>query len=571
MLDDGGGHAGGELPWRLNPGARVAGFTIEGLISCGSFGTVYRARRDGRPFAIKLVPWNARGEREVDALRRVRHPNVVGFHGYGLWPDDEPRFLVLALELVEGRPLDVWAWEENPSALQLVEQVLLPLVETLEEVHAAGVVHRDLKEANIIMREADGQPVLVDFGSAGYEGAPRLTAVLPPGTPEYRSPEAVHFAQDSCPSGPYQASPGDDFWALGVTLYGLLTRVLPFGGRESPGMNRAILAEAPTPPHVLNPRVPPALNALCVRMLEKAPAARYADARQLKEALKVVLAEADDTWRVPLFPKGKRKKALASIPLAVSRASLGKRLWVASLILTSAVGASVLLLLFTPRSGPLAKALALQPTELPPPTPPHQVIPRQELASANVTVEVGFGAGLQKSPTTPAPVAVSATHSEEPEMMKSKTTRALTAATCLAGSACAGGPQHRPLPKPAECPPGAEETMRQLDIDYGSHGVFLSPFDWTKHTPTDAYIPKGEVTVETLGDWGNLPARSHLYGETFFGNGTVYGRFTGARLPNGGIAPICMQLRPIKMRPGSTEKIARVPTSLTVEPVDRFE
>jgi serine/threonine-protein kinase len=102
---------------------QVAGFVVEGLLASGSFGTVYRARRDGRPFAIKLIPMDERGHREVDALRRVRHPNVVGFHGYGLWPEDEPRFLVLALELVEGRSLDVWVQEENPSALELVQQV----------------------------------------------------------------------------------------------------------------------------------------------------------------------------------------------------------------------------------------------------------------------------------------------------------------------------------------------------------------------------------------------------------------------------------------------------------------
>ena len=120
-------------------------------------------------------------------------PNVVSFLGYSLWPDEEPRFLVLALELVEGRPLDVWAREENPSALELVHRVLVPLARTLADVHAAGVVHRDVKDANILVREADGQPVLVDFGAAAYEGAPRLT-VAPPGTPDYRSPEALRFA-----------------------------------------------------------------------------------------------------------------------------------------------------------------------------------------------------------------------------------------------------------------------------------------------------------------------------------------------------------------------------------------
>src|SRR4051794_31083200 len=117
MLDEHGERARGEQPGVLAPGTEVAGFTLEGLLACGSSGSVYRAMRGGRLFAVKLVPRGPRGDREMDALRRMRHPNVVSFHGCGLWPDEEPRFLVLALELVEGRPLDVWAQEENPSAL----------------------------------------------------------------------------------------------------------------------------------------------------------------------------------------------------------------------------------------------------------------------------------------------------------------------------------------------------------------------------------------------------------------------------------------------------------------------
>jgi serine/threonine-protein kinase len=263
----------------------VAGFTIEGTIASGSFGTVYRARRSGRPYAIKLVRIDPRGDREAAALRLMRHPNVVAFHGYGLWPEDEPRFLVLALELVEGRTLDVWAAQENPSALELVTRMLLPFALTLADVHDAGVVHRDIKEANIIVREADGQPVLVDFGAAGIkEGAPRLTLRLPPGTAEYRSPEALRFAR-AWEGEPYPFAPGDDLWAMGVVTYVLLTRMLPFGDRGNPGLNRAILETTPPAPHERNPRVPLALSELCMRMLEKEPEARYPDARALAEDL----------------------------------------------------------------------------------------------------------------------------------------------------------------------------------------------------------------------------------------------------------------------------------------------
>src|SRR5687768_13189655 len=88
----------------ISPGSQVAGFVVEGRIASGG-GVVLKATRGNQAFALKLVPRGPRAEREVDALRRAQCPHVVGFRGYGLWPDDEPRFVVLAMELVEGRPL----------------------------------------------------------------------------------------------------------------------------------------------------------------------------------------------------------------------------------------------------------------------------------------------------------------------------------------------------------------------------------------------------------------------------------------------------------------------------------
>ncbi|HYO59655.1 serine/threonine-protein kinase [Archangium sp.] len=557
MLDDGSGQARGELPWpRLAPGTEVAGFIIEGLLAAGSFGTVYRAKRGGRPFAIKLVLIDPRGDREVDALRRMRHPNAVCFHGYGFWPDEKPRFLVLALELVEGRPLDIWAEEENPSALELVIQVLLPLALTLAEVHAAGVVHRDIKEANIVVREADGQPVLVDFGAADYEGARRLTMRLPPGTPEYRSPEALRFARE-WEGEPYPSGPGDDLWAMGVVTYWLLTRTLPFGDRNSSGMVHTILHETPPAPHELNPRVPPALGELCMRMLEKEPEARYADAKALAEALSTEWARADRSWRVPLFPEGSRDKRPAPAAPAPARQAPGR--WpVAGLVLATVLA-----------------GLSAQRPELPPPSPPQQASPRQELAPAGLTGEVVRGAPPEESPT-PAPVA-SATNNEDPEMTKSKTTRALIAASCVAGSAgCVSSPQERQPPKPAECPPGSDAGHRLIDIVAPNMiQIYIRPFnDYT--TYPEVFLSEGEVTAEIIGKRGELPSRSPLYGELFFAKGHVYGRFTRTRLPNGDIVPICMELvttqgRGIVMNPGSTSRKALVNNTLSVKRVMTFE
>ncbi|WNG44058.1 protein kinase [Archangium minus] len=572
MHDDMGGVW--ERPWvELTPGERVAGFIIEGKLASGSFGTVFKASRDGRRFAVKLVPMDKRGNREVDALRRAQLPNVVSFHGYSVWPDEEPRFLVLALELIEGRSLDVWAREENPSALELVHQVLVPLASTLADVHAAGVVHRDVKETNIIIREADGQPVLVDFGAAAYEGAPRLTMRLPPGTPEYRSPEALRFAR-AWEGEPYPGGPGDDLWALGVAIYGLLTRELPFGDRHDQGMVRAILEQAPSAPHVLNPRVPPALGELCLRMLEKAPEARFADAQALEAALEDAAAQADDVWRAPLFPGGRQEKrpasALASPPAqplvpaptpsppSEIRARPVRRWWpwAAGLVLGTAVGMGLMVL--TPR------------TTSPTTPPPQQAVPRQEIAPVDLTEEVGPGAAPQTSPT-PAPVA-RATRSENSAMTKSQKIRSLAAATCLVGSACASGPQQRPPPKPAECPPGAAATLEQFRIREGeTHITYFPAFSKTRV----AIVREGPITVEQPVSWGLFPDSTRFMGHVFFGAGRVYGRFTQAILPNGESVPVCLEwLSPnelgIKMKPESTAEEAHIIYDPRIQAVSRF-
>ncbi len=563
MHDEMGG-AGGWPLLELAPGERVAGFTLEGKIATGSFGTVFKASRDGRAFAVKLVRMGPRGEREVDALRRAQLPNVVSFLGYSLWPDDAPRYLVLALELVEGRPLDVWVREENPSALELVHRVLLPLAGTLADVHAAGVVHRDVKEANILMREADGQPVLVDFGAAAYEGARRLTMQLPPGTPEYRSPEALRFARQ-WEGEPYPFGPADDLWALGVTLYWLLTRELPFGDRTGPGLVRFILEETPPAPWELNPRVPPALGALCLRMLEKDPGARYADAVALGEALEAAVALADDAWRVPLFPGGRLEKQPVPAPVTRARSVARWWPWAAGLGLGAAVTVGVLLL----ASGP--RAPATQRTESATPTPAQQAAPRQEIASPHPTGDVAPSAAPEASPT-PAPVARATTRSEEPAMTKSQTTRSLLAAGCLVGSACASGPQQRPPPAPADCPPGAAATRELFQIPAGeTHFAVFPAFEKTRI----AVIREGEVTIDMWAAWGRLPANTRFRGQAIFGTGRVYGRFTEALLPGGGTVPVCLEWVSTsglgwEMEPGSTAKEARIWWDPRVRSVTRF-
>jgi serine/threonine-protein kinase len=287
------------------PGTVVHGYRVEKKLGSGGFGKVYVAWRDARPYALKFIPLEgvgAWGWRELYLLLPLRLPNVVRLLSHVQWPEETPRYLVLVMEYVEGRTLYDWAQEENPCALD-VAGLFLKLVRALEGVHAAGVLHRDLKGENVLVRNGDGELVVVDFGSGASDKAPRVTrGVWAPGTYEYRSPESVRFLRsDSREEGArYVHAVADELFALGVILYVLLTDEYPFWGGNELEVLREIVLHEPKAPHVLDRRVPRALGELCMRLLSKEPQGRPASAGALREELEAALKGADDTWKVPL-------------------------------------------------------------------------------------------------------------------------------------------------------------------------------------------------------------------------------------------------------------------------------
>ncbi|HYO71296.1 MAG TPA: protein kinase, partial [Archangium sp.] len=451
------------------------------------------------------------------------------------------------------------AARENPSALELVMRMLLPFALTLADVHASGVVHRDIKEANIIVRETDGQPVLVDFGAAGLkEGGLRLTMRLPPGTAEYRSPEALRFARQ-WEGEHYPFSPGDDLWAMGVVIYGLLTRTLPFGDRNNAGLNRAILEETPPAPHELNPRVPRVLSDVCMGLLEKKLEDRYPDAKALAEDLLEQCTGADFSWRTPMFAGGGRdKSAEPPAPAAPGRQSRW-RWWAAGGL---GVTVALALLLCAPRGGTPRTASPSTPATL-------QDVSGQEVEPPARAAESAPGA-------SPAPVAA-ATNNEEPTMKKSKTIRTLVAAGCVASAGCASAPKARPLPPPEECPPGAVAVQKSYGVfTRDVHGASLIPY---RGPPQIVPVRDGQqVRAEIIGQWGRLPEKTTFDGRLYLGVDRVYGRFTAAHVPNVGTVPVCLEVmfvgereRGTPVEPGSTPTQALVISAVSIQAVERFE
>jgi hypothetical protein len=294
-----------EETWSPAPGLRVDGYRLEARLGEGGQASVYRARRGGRLYALKFffLASNDWAWRELEVRLRLRRVGSLEVLGFGLCPPQRPRFVYVVMPYVRGRPVYDWARQGNVSARE-VARVVREVARQLVGVHAVGVVHRDIKGANVLVRKEDGRPVLVDFGVGTYVGAPEITHPMAlPGTRHYRSPEALRFRREHAGEhSPPRRS--DDLWALGVLLYWLLTGSHPFD-TEDPradegALANIILREEPEPPHVRNPRVPRALSELCLRMLEKSPQARFPDARTVCAELEAVLAGADGTWDVPL-------------------------------------------------------------------------------------------------------------------------------------------------------------------------------------------------------------------------------------------------------------------------------
>ncbi|HLL06515.1 MAG TPA: serine/threonine-protein kinase [Myxococcaceae bacterium] len=294
----------GQLP-QLSPGAQVGNWRIEARHGQGAYGTVYRAVSVNPecpgPVALKvaLYPWNARFVREAELLSRLSCPGVPRLLDSGVLrhasSDDEYAWFVM--EWVEGTPLYAWGAQQQPSYREVC-RVLAQLARTLEAIHAAGAVHRDVKGDNVLVQLSDRSPVLLDFGSGHYKGASRLTwQALAPGTPAYLSAQACAFEISLARNrdGYYAPAPADDLFALGVTAYRLVMGQYPppmdvqEQGEDGEGGWRV---SSPDPRALLeaNPRLQPVLREWIRRLLSDVPEERGTAAR-LAEALEAEARE----------------------------------------------------------------------------------------------------------------------------------------------------------------------------------------------------------------------------------------------------------------------------------------
>ncbi|MGE0713761.1 MAG: protein kinase [Planctomycetota bacterium] len=301
----------GRLP---RAGDSFDGYTIVDLIGQGNMGRIYRARdRLGRDVAIKVILTEvaseeglARFQREGQAMASVpRHKYVIGVHSAGAI-GGRP---YLVLDYVLGESLEA-VLKRGP--LPVVQAVLVAekLARALDHVHGAGVLHRDMKPANVLIRSSDGEPILTDFGLAGLRGADTLTKtgdVI--GTPLYMAPEQV--------LGLHKEVDGRaDVWAVGVLLYEMATGTLPFPGATMLEVLEAVTAREPRPIHELCDDADENLSALVSRILAKdkreripSPGALAASLRAWRKAYEGGTAPPP----LPMLPRRRRQLALAGL------------------------------------------------------------------------------------------------------------------------------------------------------------------------------------------------------------------------------------------------------------------
>ena len=251
-------------------------------IGRGGMATVYRAVQKslGREVALKVLPsqythdreFTERFHREARSAASLNHPNIITIYDEGVLGGVN----FIAMALVEGEDLHNFIKEKGRLSEEEVKRILIPIAEGLGYAHDKGMVHRDIKSANILL-DSNGVPVLTDFGIAHAGEGTKLTrtgTVL--GTPEYMSPEQAKG------EGTDKRS---DIYSLGIILYECLTGDLPFTGDTALGVVHKITTEKPAMIRYYRRDITPSFERVILRCLEKDPEKRYQSCEDLVTAL----------------------------------------------------------------------------------------------------------------------------------------------------------------------------------------------------------------------------------------------------------------------------------------------
>lgn len=265
----------------LLPGSRLGRYQMVEQIGRGGMATVFRARDPDlrRDVAVKVMPsfeaedptFIERFRLEAQSVAGLKHPNIIQVHDFG----EDKGFIFIVMEFVAGGTLRDRLGER--FSVREVISLVGPVAQALGYAHDQGIVHRDVKPANVLL-DSDAKPILSDFGLARVLGAMGgLTAAGEAmGTPDYMSPEQA------------LGNPADqrsDLYALGIVMYQMLLAQTPFRGETSTATLIAHIHQPVPIPTTIDPEMDPDLEAVLLRALAKDPDDRYQSSAELVQAL----------------------------------------------------------------------------------------------------------------------------------------------------------------------------------------------------------------------------------------------------------------------------------------------
>jgi serine/threonine protein kinase/Tol biopolymer transport system component len=281
-----------------NVGGRTIGkYQVVAELGRGGMAVVYKAWQSSldRYVALKTLPpyfqhdpqFLARFQREAKAAARLNHPSIVTIYDVG----EQAGVHYIAMEYLEGGSLQD-RLATSTRDLREAQRILDQVAGALDYAHSRGLIHRDVKPANILFT-ADGRAKVTDFGIARASDGTQLTRTgVVMGTPEYMAPEQAEGGS---------VDHRTDLYALGVVLYQMLTGRAPFQGTTPHATLHAVIYEAPPPPRQINPGLSPAVEAVLLKALAKEPAQRFQRGAEMVAAFRAAVA-GTELRRPPVAP-----------------------------------------------------------------------------------------------------------------------------------------------------------------------------------------------------------------------------------------------------------------------------
>jgi serine/threonine protein kinase len=286
--------------------SKLGRYELRRMLGRGAMGVVYEGFDPNlsRRVAVKTIlksialdpeierAYAARFIQEAKAVARLNHPNIVQVYDFGV----EGEVAYLVMEFIEGRELRNFFEANEKFALEEVVRIMCELLDALEFAHKAGVIHRDVKPANVML-DAQRRAKLADFGVARVQESEHSTMGTMVGTPAFMSPEQIKGGK---------IDRRTDIFSAGVVLYQLLTGEQPFKGEGAWTVSRRIVEDEPPPPSSVVHTVSPVFDSVVNKALAKMQTQRYASAGEFAGALRAALANPQQPPPV-VMPKPKIK------------------------------------------------------------------------------------------------------------------------------------------------------------------------------------------------------------------------------------------------------------------------